>query len=687
MSEEEVLNTLSDLGLTRLDSKIYIYLAKKGPQKGKEISKTLKVQKQQLYRSIKKMQKKAIVSATLESPARFSAVSFEKVLDLFIRAKLEEARKIQQEKSKLLSSWQAIHVGETPDASAKFMVVEGRKIIYSKIKQMINETKSHFLIISTVTGLIHADQFGLLDSNFDNNISPNVQFRLLTHLTENNVGSMKALLNEISSSELRFEIRNPSLGSRLFPRMVIRDQEEVIFFIDPKVDGSIQDQDNLCLWTNCKSLIDSFSALFQELWRNSINVKQKIAEIETGTPLLKTIVISDPDEIKKIYNKKMSSARIEIMILTSSKGLTEFLKKISQLKIWNKKGIKVKIMAPIVKENWNAMKQLSKFCTIKHIPTHYLETIIFDGEHLFQFKMQNSNQETCKQSTRFDNASYTNNPKWVKMINTALKDIWKSAQTPSPSTLESIIGSQEYPLFPLPNNDLRTKIDFKITDSKPPGSITEKEVLNKIIHAKKILAKDPFKDMSRGYGCSAVGAIHPPDQFNLPDMLIQASRHDKQSSFGEEDTIIVYLWLRTSNGQVYVPVAVAGDNPAGQNIWKAIYTGTPAEKNIQLLKKDQIYIRVHGNTLCAGWTKPIQLFPEKYTLPPACILFEGYNKVKTTSYTIIQPSGFRLEIEDNILDAFVTFIHPASKYTGPGTDGVLIRDRISTNIPPKLKVK
>ena len=198
----------------------------------------------------------------------------------------------------------------------------------------------------------------------------------------------------------------------------------------------------------------------------------------------------------------------------------------------------------------------------------------------------------------------------------------------------------------------------------------------------KTPSKNPFKDISKGYGSYAVGVIHPPDQFNLPDMMIQAWKHDKQSSFGEEDTIIVYLWLDTSRGHAYVPVAIAGDNPNGQNIWRAMYAATPAGKNIQLLKKDQIQVRVYGNTLFAGWTEPIPLFPTKYTLPPACILFEGYGNVETRGYTIVHPSSFRNEIEENAFDAFVTFIHPASKYTGPGTDGILVRDHISTNIPP-----
>ena len=677
MSQEEVLKTLSDLGMTRLDSRVYIYLAKKGPLKGKEISKGLKVQRQQVYRSLKFLQSKAVVSATLERPARFSAVSFEKVLDLFIRAKLEEAQNIQQEKSKLLSNWQAIQLGEAPDTSARFMVVEGRNIIYSRIKQMINETKTQLSIISTVASLTRADKFGLLDANVINQLQSKIQFRLLTHLSEQNVGEMKTLLNETPELRLRFRIRNPNLESRLFPRMIIKDEEEVVFFINPKVDEPLTEQDNLCLWTNCKSLIHSFLVMFEDLWRNSTEIERKITEIETGKPTPKTFVIRDAEAIKKKYYEIMQAAREEIFLLTSSKGLIEFWKNMSQLKNWVKRGISVKIMAPIVKENWEAMKQLSKICTLKHIPIHYWQTAIIDKKHLFLFKPLPGERGDLESKLLFDNAFYTHDFRWVRIIETALNEIWRDAQIPSTATSQLVIGP---PVVPLPKGI--SKVDFKIIDFKPFGTITEKEVLNEILHSTKIPVKNPFKDISKGYGSYAVGVIHPPDQFNLPDFMIQTWRHDKQSSFGEEDTIIVYLWLETPRGHAFVPVAVAGDNPNGQNIWRAIYAATPAGKNIQLLKKDQIQVRVHGNTLFAGWTEPIPLFPTKYILPPACILFEGYGDVRTSGYTVVHPSGFRNEMEENTFDAFVTFIHPTSKYSGPSTDGILVRDHISTNIPP-----
>ena len=47
---------------------------------------------------------------------------------------------------------------------------------------------------------------------------------------------------------------------------------------------------------------------------------------------------------------------------------------------------------------------------------------------------------------------------------------------------------------------------------------------------------------------------------------------------------------------------------------------------------------------------------------------------KTEAYTILQPFGGKFSAKQNGFDAFVTFMHPSSKYSGPGTDGFLVRD-------------
>jgi hypothetical protein len=166
---------------------------------------------------------------------------------------------------------------------------------------MINEAKNQLSLISTVTGLVRADRFGLLDSDLTRPRLYNIQFRLLTHISEENANLMQALLKETPKTELRFEIRNPNLGGGLFPQMVIRDEEEVMFFINPKVDSASPEQDTLCLWTNCKSLIHSFLAMFEDVWRNSTDIEKKITELKTGKVTLKTYLINDSAVIEKKY--------------------------------------------------------------------------------------------------------------------------------------------------------------------------------------------------------------------------------------------------------------------------------------------------------------------------------------------------------------------------------------------------
>ncbi len=108
MSQEWVIKTLLDLGLKRTDVKVYLFLAKTGPQKARYTAKELKMHKQQLYRSLKSLQCKGCVKATLEHSALFSAVPPEKVLDTLIKSKMKEAQNIQHNKQELLSIWQSM---------------------------------------------------------------------------------------------------------------------------------------------------------------------------------------------------------------------------------------------------------------------------------------------------------------------------------------------------------------------------------------------------------------------------------------------------------------------------------------------------------------------------------------------------------------------------------------------------
>jgi len=82
-------------------------LAKTGARHALEIAETLNLTKQQLYPCLKKLQNQGILYATIERPAKFYALSIEKVLEMLANSKIDEARNLQKNKDQLLAYWQA----------------------------------------------------------------------------------------------------------------------------------------------------------------------------------------------------------------------------------------------------------------------------------------------------------------------------------------------------------------------------------------------------------------------------------------------------------------------------------------------------------------------------------------------------------------------------------------------------
>ncbi len=668
VKEEKLLKVLLNLGFTQLDAETYLFLEKNGLTKAKDATTKLKVTKQRLYPTLKNLQRKGVVTATLERPARFSAVPIDKVLDLLAKAKIEEAHRVQQNKSELLADWQSVSTVEKHGSPDKFTVIEGRNYIYSKIQQMRQETRNMIRLVTTAPSLARAEVSGLFDPALSHPSRSKVQFRFLVELNEHDAETMRTFLRRKPKGAI-LEGRTPNLGQELCHRMVIRDDEEIVFFIDSSENDFASERDNLCLWTDCSSLVKSFSAMFEDLWRNSTNIETKLSEIESGKPILETSVNQDFSSTETKHADSILSAEKDVIMIASPQTPFHLLQKKSFRQAWSKRNVAVKMMVPVTTENFEAVKQLSEFIQVRHVAPSYMETTIVDGRHLFQFKREFPDGGDLLGEPSIFGAYVTDNPEELRRIANAMNNIWNNAQQPSAITVESIVGPQGFMPPPLSTNHWKTTRGISVEES--PVSITEKEVLDKTIGTTQI-----SKGENQMYATAALALIHPPKSFNLPDMLIRINHIDKRSTFGSEDLLVIYLWLKTPNGYEYVPAACIGDNPEAVIRRKEAEGDNPSEEIIQLVEKDKIQVRVYGNSLFCGWAVPIPLYPN-YVLPPACLFVEGYGKVKTRAFSLNLTTGFRYDIEYNYFDAFVTFMHPTSKYSGPGIDGCLAETSLS----------
>jgi len=105
MSLERVLKTLERFGLSRTESEVYVYLAKAGPSKARDMVNALGIAKKQLHQTLQSLDRKGLVTSKPERIALFSALAFEELVNRYVKLNVAQAEIIKETKQQLLDSW------------------------------------------------------------------------------------------------------------------------------------------------------------------------------------------------------------------------------------------------------------------------------------------------------------------------------------------------------------------------------------------------------------------------------------------------------------------------------------------------------------------------------------------------------------------------------------------------------
>lgn len=667
MSEEALKGTLRNFGFTDTEAEVYLFISKHSALKGTEIAKYMGKDKAQVYHTLRTLQTKGYVESTFEAPVRFIPVSFETVLELAIKAKKNEVSQIESARRELLDYWKSTHKPQSALPVEKFVVLNGRHQIYSKVGQMVNSARKQLLLISTVPSLLRADQFGLFD---EANNDPEVKYRFVTKLSDENIASVRGLFNEWADSKLNFNVKSRDITANLSPRMVIRDDKEALFFITPPPVGGTEEYDGSCLWTNCGDLVQAFTTVFEDIWVNSTDTQLIIRSSEKGKSFTG---VGDEKLAPENFLEALKGCKKEVFWVTSPAGLLAISKNMSLLRNWLENGVTAKILAPITNETQEAVKDIGSYIEIRHVTSDYIETAIIDNTHLFQFNEPSKVTDSKPFNDR--QAIYSNNIEFIQKTRKMLESVWLTAQEPSATTLTPTNETK-------PNNDtfynqtvpktIQKMHSSKILSHKEPEKIENRQIIEEMIWSPP---PDNSEVIAKTFGTNCQAIVRLPAHFNIPKTLFHVYHIERQSTYGRENALLLHPWLETPQGYAYVFSALFTDNPKALDLWKKVCANSPAEQNIHLINEEALEVRVHGNTLFAGWTVPLQL-SKSCTIPPCCLLVEGYGNTRSYAYTVVIPSGYKLKTEVNYNEAFVTFLHPMSKYSGPGTDGAIGRDTV-----------
>jgi len=498
LSEGEVLKVLHELGLSKRESEVYFFLSQHGMQQVASISTRLKIERVQTYRTLRNLQEKGVIEATLEAPTRFAAIPFETLLDSLVKTKKAEASTLEAKRTELMSYWRSLSAKGLENPVPKFRVLIDRKRIYAEIKRLISDAKEEILGLTTGLDIIQEDLAGIFDSMVDlAGKNRSLQLKMLTSISKENMEIVEEKLGA-SNKYLNIQWCHLALGSRAY-QFVIRDTTEVILYVTYGNRSPLSNQQDSGLCIVSEVFVSALRQSFMEMWNNAVPAKERILELKTGKPPTETVVIRDPKDAQAKLLSVLGSAEKDATAIFSSDMLNASLKK--EFFDYSKEPIRFRVMAPIDLDNLQAAMELSETFEVRSVPISYLMMLIVDQRHLFIFKTL-AEKAGVGSSSYLENMFYSNDQRYVERVGGMLDDIWKRGtdvrdlmSARSAPTLNYLVSESDS-VTKLVDCMVRDKVSsVTVTDlsGNPVGMVSQRDVLEKVVN----LRKDPDKTSAK----------------------------------------------------------------------------------------------------------------------------------------------------------------------------------------------
>jgi sugar-specific transcriptional regulator TrmB len=271
---EKAVTILNDLGLTIMQSKAYMALAKSHLLTVAEISNLSKIQRTDLYSVLKDLEEKGLVEREISHPIRYRAIPFQQGLDLLLKKKDEKHIELQKKVADLRHTIGKLQKRRpTIKSESRFIIVPRNRVINRIEKTLENTHKSVDLILSQ---LQFSKGFVLFFDKMEKSYSRKVTWRFIIEKPDGGrpFWDQIAYLKAKPSCQVKFLTTSPQtiLG--------IYDQKEVFVFETPteNIDGSP------ALWSNNKSLVSIISDYFDILWLTALEIWSSEAENKPMCP-------------------------------------------------------------------------------------------------------------------------------------------------------------------------------------------------------------------------------------------------------------------------------------------------------------------------------------------------------------------------------------------------------------------
>ncbi|PVX23411.1 MAG: hypothetical protein CW691_10635, partial [Candidatus Bathyarchaeum sp.] len=260
----DIEKTFLQFDLARNEIRVYLYLARSGVQKAREISDTLSLHRTETYRILRDLEKRGLVSCILEKPLKFTAAPFEEAYDILVKTKRLNVQLLERKKNELVELWLSVpHKKAEPETKEIFQILEGEEQLILRANEIVDRTKKEVCVLAPDLGLLRLYHSGFTD-NLERISKKKVKVLLLT----NDSPKSHFIAEKMGLSDVKYlPVKSDDL-----PCYILSDKQELLFSIKNGEDhdsGLRRKKEKISfLWTNYNTFLKALQLLFVNLWDN-----------------------------------------------------------------------------------------------------------------------------------------------------------------------------------------------------------------------------------------------------------------------------------------------------------------------------------------------------------------------------------------------------------------------------------
>jgi sugar-specific transcriptional regulator TrmB len=411
----DIVAELQDYGLTRNEARVLVFLAKTGPSKASDVARAVQINRTETYRTIRNLQRRGLVEATLERPVRFQSVPFDRCLRVLIDERKAKLRILEQRGENLRRQFEDVHVEPVPQEVERFQVVEGRIRIEQRLHGMYTQAQKSVMTVLSPSEVIRAHTSDLSDT-LGEAAKNGLRVRVITAINQTN-------LEIVDKLRERIEIRHLDLKAKPIPRVSIIDDNEALFEITT-ADETPMSGEEVALWINSHAFVRNLQAYFEEMWNSSTPAESRIEAVRKGIPADDLRIFKGRPEVSRKLNDMIAGANQSVEIWTTMRGiqaLADF--HFNQLKEAKARGAKIRIIAPITSENTEGARKLVPVSELRYSEALGAAGIAIadQGELMLYERLPDDNNSDVGADIGF----WTNSKRFIETMSRAYDAMWK----------------------------------------------------------------------------------------------------------------------------------------------------------------------------------------------------------------------------------------------------------------------